>query len=848
MSHLRPLLITGRGPLAASWARTASALGFLALLAMTLLYPAVLQPSAILAGTDTYEPAAWEAVNRMAYATGQSPYWNPYSFSGYPGVADIQTLVYYPPAMLLRGLPISAFLTWGLVLHLWIMGAGVFALCRQLGTCRMAGVVAAAGVMLSGAVAPKLYLGHIVVLYGYAWLPLALALAIRSSGRATLWPHPALVAVLVLQVLAGFVQGTLYVGIAVAAVFLWRALCAPAAERRLGTSLLQPAVLLAFVGALAAFQLLPTFHLLADAGRAAGLDYATASEDAFVPGDFVTAVFPHAREIRSELVDRSLFITLGLLAFVPLAWSRAGRRFHAGFQLLMAVVALGLAMAHTLPLYRLHYALLPQLRVPTRFMLFWYVGMAVLGGLGLDALLRRAGNRRALPAVWQAWAPAATAGLLLALALATSSWTGGTGGVLGTPGWLVAIQLGALLALGALVVRRQAGLAGALALLLVTTEGLVYAAPFVRVKAGSAREPAVEQLATHDMVRVTSICERELSPNSLITAGIPTPDGFGGISLARYTRFLRLVRDNEIVGHATRLGQIGESLPARLDLLDYLAVTHVVTCEPIDHERFRLVEPLGSMYLYRNLTARPRALLACPGEPREAEEVMRMLWRGAYDREGRLIGPPPRIVVRWAPGTSDADRLAVERSFGLADGNTEGVRTWEYDLLDVSLANVRALLSQPLVEDTSGIDRGSGRVVPRDPDPAPEPADMDEPSLVLDTMPCGGVRGAVTVHEADRADGRMRLTVQNADPALLYLSEPYHPERRAWVDGEPRPVERVNAAFSGVRLEPGGHVVELRFVPRSLHWGLAISVLAGAAWIGASRWASFRRLRSSSER
>ena len=111
-----------------------------------------------------------------------------------------------------------------------------------------------------------------------------------------------------------------------------------------------------------------------------------------------------------------------------------------------------------------------------------------------------------------------------------------------------------------------------------------------------------------------------------------------------------------------------------------------------------------------------------------------------------------------------------------------------------------------------------------------------------------GVRGAVTVHEADRADGRMRLTVLNADPALLFLSEPYHPERRAWVDGEPRPVERVNVAFSGVRLAPGGHVVELRFVPRSLHWGLAISVLTGVVWIGVGRWAASRRHRPSSQR
>ena len=145
---------------------------------------------------------------------------------------------------------------------------------------------------------------------------------------------------------------------------------------------------------------------------------------------------------------------------------------------------------------------------------------------------------------------------------------------------------------------------------------------------------------------------------------------------------------------------------------------------------------------------------------------MQMLSRGAYDRDGHLIGPPPKIVVRWAPGTSDDDRLAIERSFGLDAGHFQDDRNWEYDLLDVSPANVRALLSQPLVEDTSGIDRGSGRLVPRDPDPAPEPADLDQPSLLLDTTPCGGVRGAVTVHEADRADGRMRLMVQNADPAL----------------------------------------------------------------------------------
>ena len=232
---------------------------------MTLLFPTVVQPKTVVYGDETL---TWEAVNRLAYNAGQSPNWDPYSFSGYPGMANIQTLVYYPPAMVLRRLPLTAFVTWGLVLHLWIMGAGVFALCRQLGIGRMAAVTAAAGVMLSGAVAPRLYLGHFVVLFGYAWLPLALALALRSSRRATLWPLPALVAVLVLQVLAGFVQGSVYVGVAVTAVFLCRPQRAPAAGGRSWTPLVQPVVLFALVGALAAFQLLPTFHLLVDAGRA----------------------------------------------------------------------------------------------------------------------------------------------------------------------------------------------------------------------------------------------------------------------------------------------------------------------------------------------------------------------------------------------------------------------------------------------------------------------------------------------------------------------------------------------------------------------------------------------------
>ena len=133
-----------------------------------------------------------------------------------------------------------------------------------------------------------------------------------------------------------------------------------------------------------------------------------------------------------------------------------------------ALIALGLAMADTLPLYRLHHTLLPPSRGPTRLLFFWTVGVAVLGGLGLDTLLARirAGGRLARRI---AWYPALTAVVLIGVALAWSWRNGLLGeqgfigmdsasspdGVLGTPGWLVAVQLGILASLGALAAGRR---------------------------------------------------------------------------------------------------------------------------------------------------------------------------------------------------------------------------------------------------------------------------------------------------------------------------------------------------------------------------------------------------------
>jgi hypothetical protein len=76
-------------------------------------------------------------------------------------------------------------------------------------------------------------------------------------------------------------------------------------------------------------------------------------------------------------------------------------------------------------------------------------------------------------------------------------------------------------------------------------------------------------------------------------------------------------------------------------------------------------------------------------------------------------GDPPNatIGVRWNASAPEDERRAAAVRYGLQveeDGPLEGGR---YLLTDISAANVRALIGDPVIDDTSGVDRSTG-VVP----------------------------------------------------------------------------------------------------------------------------------------
>jgi hypothetical protein len=78
------------------------------------------------------------------------------------------------------------------------------------------------------------------------------------------------------------------------------------------------------------------------------------------------------------------------------------------------------------------------------------------------------------------------------------------------------------------------------------------------------------------------------------------------------------------------------------------------------------------------------------------------------------------VTVRWTTALPDADRAGLERRFSLLDGQPHSSRSddlnlWNYGLTELSTGNLKALVTDPHVLDTNGIDRTAFSVEPQPP-------------------------------------------------------------------------------------------------------------------------------------
>jgi len=97
----------------------------------------------------------------------------------------------------------------------------------------------------------------------------------------------------------------------------------------------------------------------------------------------------------------------------------------------------------------------------------------------------------------------------------------------------------------------------------------------------------------------------------------------------------------------------------------------------------------------------------------------------------------------------------------------------------------------------------------------------DNPGALAQGPPESGAVEMRTV-----TDGHFELASTAPRAGIVVVAELHHPGWRAFVDGQPAALLRVDHAIMGVRVPAGPHTVTLTFAPPSFMLGAGISLLA----------------------
>jgi hypothetical protein len=268
---------------------------------------------AVMAGLFFYkillgEAWLWEDMMYFSYpvrvfaatsmAMGHLPLWNPYTFSGMPFLADIQTTVLYLPcvalALFVRDGGLSFYwLELMVILHYVLAGWAMYLLASSFDLRRAPALFAGAAYMLSGFMITHAIHQQIITLV--AWFPL-ITMLFRTALTHAPW-RPAFLCALVLghSTFAGYPQLSLYFHAFLFAYFLFLLLSAHrgrALVSRPALVLTAKAGMIVALGlAVAAIQLLPTAELAAMSQRAQ-ITYGKSTEGSLAWSQLLTLVIP----------------------------------------------------------------------------------------------------------------------------------------------------------------------------------------------------------------------------------------------------------------------------------------------------------------------------------------------------------------------------------------------------------------------------------------------------------------------------------------------------------------------------------------------------------------------------
>jgi hypothetical protein len=420
------------------------------LLAAVLFYWKIIlvrQYSLLLSYEGANQMYAWFQFLRTSFLHGHLPLWDPFSFAGHPFPGEMQTGGFYPLYLLFLVLPtkdgvmsVSTYHAFYVASHV-LAACFMYALSREMKLSVIASLVSGICFSLGGVMARLGEWPHL--LESGIWLPftiLAIFRSLRSDARTVrcAWAGISGLAI-ALSILAGGLHFVFMNAIAAISAVAFDAFTAPSREAAAKRNVPIVIICLAVAAAGGAVQLLSSAEYAHQADRFYAttwgiatdrIPYASIGDNLTAPGIssllFAVPVEPVAN---GEFVNPYMGVLPIILAIVAIGtmWSQNWVRYLAG----MAVLAFLYALGSFSWLHGVMYALVPYLwmaREPNRFMYLANFALAILAGVGLDAVFRNSLSpslqriERALQ-----WVAIGAVVLLLSPAIVKSGITGWTG-------------------------------------------------------------------------------------------------------------------------------------------------------------------------------------------------------------------------------------------------------------------------------------------------------------------------------------------------------------------------------------------------------------------------------------
>ncbi len=778
--------------------------------------------------TDLYlENYVWKELIVDSLRDGELPLWNPYILTGVPFLAAGQHSAMYPLSVVFYVLPLASAYGWFAALHLFLAGAFTYVLARSLRVGRLGGFVSGLSFMFCGFMVTRNVFPMIVA--AAVWLPLVLAMVEivvrrfeQGQARALNWIPAAIVGSLALGMvlLAGHPEMYYYIAIATSLFALWRVAGLARRTRRWRPVLGATGVLLAMAAlgtGLGTAQWLPLLDVVRDNFRQGSVTLADVLGWAYPPRRVISLLIPDFFGNPSH----HSYLDVTTWQVVPVTVNALGERIDSIYwgiknyvegaayvgvlPLLLAGVAVlrgkgrrlwffaflavaALLMAFGTPLYAIIYYLpgLNQVHSPFRWVYLYSLCVAVLAGMGVDALAsqgetdsawRRRLDRlaiRGLPWLASGAGMVLLAGLAVSLAfreqmaalgeralqeLAKATEAFADGGMFYSYEFRnLLIFGGALLASGLVVLTyrriRRPVVWGALASLVICAELFVIGRPFLPSTDPDLvaySTPAIAFLMDDDEIyRLTSYVggsEKPLNANAGMIYGLSDVRGYDSIIPRQYVEYMSLLSEQSELPY-NRIAPLFEGHPEALDspLLDLLNCKYVLATRErtIDRAGYRLVYD-GEIRIYENTDYLPRAFLVGRAE----------VIADPTDRATALTTLDPRQVVI-------------------------------------------------LEEEPDGSYGGTG-----------------------------GAGG--TVRDIDYASNEVTVTVSTSEPTLLVLGDAYadgwvafsRPEGGGEDTEKALHIYRANGNFRAVEVPPGDQIIRFKYSPNAVKFGLYGTFVAG---------------------